>query len=86
MILRVFVSALVAGLSAFSAGMLIRRGGLTRLDPVRYLPYLVFLLNIAAVPILARGSLRGSADAWVFGAAAGIWLVALLAFSLFTKT
>jgi hypothetical protein len=77
----ILVAAVVTAVVALILGKLLRRRGLLRLEPVRYVPHLVFLCTLAAGPMLARGGATGMRVASVFAAVAAIWIVALMLLS-----
>lgn len=77
----ILVAAVVTAVVAMILGVLLRRRGLIRLEPVRYLPHLVFLCTVAAGPLLTRGGASGPKVASVFAGIAAIWIVALLLLS-----
>jgi hypothetical protein len=77
----VLILALLGTVVAFAAGAFLRRRGAIRLDPVRYVPHLVFLCTVAAAPMLTRDGVGALRAASVFAGVAAIWLVALLLLS-----
>ena len=77
----ILVAALLTAVVALVVGVLLRRRGLIRLEPVRYVPHLVFLCTVAAAPMLARGGATDLKVASVFAGIAAIWIVALLLLS-----
>jgi hypothetical protein len=77
----ILAAASSAAVVAFAVGVLLRHRGLIRMEPVRYVPHLIFLCTVAAGPLLVRGAPTGLTAASVFGSVAAIWIVALLALS-----
>lgn len=77
----VLVPALLASVFAFAAAALLRRHGVLRLEPQRYVPHLVFLCTLAAAPMLAHGEAGTLRAASVFAGVGVVWLVALLLLS-----
>lgn len=77
----ILVTALLTAVVALMVGVLLRRRGLIRLEPVRYVPHLVFLCTVATGSMLARGGATGMKAASVFAGIAAIWIVALLLLS-----
>lgn len=71
----------LAAAVALILGVLLRRRGLIRLEPVRYVPHLVFLYTVAAAPMLVRGGAASLTAVSVFAGIAAIWIVALLLLS-----